>query len=78
MEDEQLQVRRKLDEYWKNHPEGYCVEKHGTTSSQKKRRAVMNTRAAASCLLTLWASALLDTIRDNSASSFNLLLPYGA
>ena len=36
MEDEQLQVRRKLDEYWKNHPEGYCVEKHGTALPQKK------------------------------------------
>jgi len=36
MEDEQSQVRRKLDEYWKNHPEGYCVEKYGTPLSQKK------------------------------------------
>ena len=37
MEEEQLQVREKLDDYWKKHPEGYCVEKHGTASSQEKR-----------------------------------------
>jgi hypothetical protein len=33
IEEEQLQVREKLDDYWKKHPEGYCVEKHGTASS---------------------------------------------
>jgi hypothetical protein len=35
MEEEQFQVCEKLDNYWKKHPEGYCVEKHGTASSQE-------------------------------------------
>ena len=34
LEDEQLQVLEKLDDYWKKHPEGYCVEEHGTASSE--------------------------------------------
>jgi hypothetical protein len=35
-EEEQLQVHGKLYDYWENHPKGYCVEKHGTASSQEK------------------------------------------
>ena len=34
-EEEQLQARGKLDDYWKKHPEGYCLEKHGTESSRE-------------------------------------------
>jgi hypothetical protein len=34
--EEQLQVHGKIYDYWENHPKGYCVEKHGTASSQEK------------------------------------------
>ncbi|NTW67749.1 MAG: hypothetical protein HGB21_15810 [Nitrospirae bacterium] len=29
-DEEREQVRKKLDEYWKRHPGGYCAEHHGT------------------------------------------------
>jgi hypothetical protein len=35
-ESEREQVRVKLDAYWKDHPAGYCVEKHGTEKRGKK------------------------------------------
>lgn len=34
-DEEQAQVRTKLEEYWKRHPAGYCVEKHGAAKTKE-------------------------------------------
>jgi hypothetical protein len=35
LEEEQFQVRKKLEDYWERHPEGYCGEKQGTLSAKQ-------------------------------------------
>jgi len=35
-EGERERAMKKLDRYWKSHPEGYCAEKHGTAPKKER------------------------------------------